>query len=168
MGCSGQNPPAYRHHKENPMRSGLLQALTAIALCGAPLQAALAQAHEAEAGVHTMRASVVPSSQLSSEAAREHDIAVADDLGVLNVVVLERKQGDERSVPAEISATRIDLVGRVETVEMREMRANDGVSYLGSFRAKDATVARYRIEALPAGVTQPLIVEFEERFHVPR
>lgn len=150
------------------MRSGLLQTLTAIALFGAPLQAALAQVHVAESGVHTLRASVVPSDRLSSEAAREHGIAVADDLGVLNVVVLERRQGAQPSVPAEISATRTDLSGRAETIEMREVRANDGVSYLGTFRVVASPTARFRIEALPAGATQTLSVEFEERFHVFR
>ena len=116
------------------MRSALFSVITAVALLGAPLQAALAQAHVAESGVHTMRASVVPSNSLSSAAAREHDITVADDRGVITVVVLERKQGAETSVPAHVSATRIDLSGRAETIEMREMRANGGVSYLGSFR----------------------------------
>ena len=159
------------------MRSGLLRVFTTIALFGLPLQAAMAQAHEAESDGHTMRVSVVPSNRLSSDAAREHGIAVADDRGVLNVVVFERgddpstpaqSSATERSVPAEISATRTDLVGRAETVEMREVRANGGVSYLGSFQVVDSPMARYRIEALPAGVTQPLSVEFEERFHIPR
>jgi len=150
------------------MRSALLQVFTAIAFCGAPLQAALAQAHVAESGLHTMRANIVPSNQLSSEAAREHGITVADDRGVLNVVVLERNEGNQRSVPAEISATRTDLAGRPETIEMREVRANGGVSYLGSFRVVDSPRAQFRIEALPAGGGQPLTVEFEERFHVPR
>lgn len=154
------------------MRSGLLQVFTVIAFFGAPLQAALAQAHVAESGGHTLRASVMPSNQLLSEVAREHGIVIADDRGVLNVVVLEVEQGEKqsgpRSVPAEISATRIDLLGRVETVEMREVRANGGVSYLGSFEVVDSPMARYLIEALPAGVAQPLSVEFEERFHEPR
>jgi hypothetical protein len=150
------------------MRSGLLQVLNAMVLFAAPLQAALAQVYTAESGAHTMRASVVPSDRLSSEAARQHGIAVADDLGVLNVVVLERRQGAQPSVPAEISATRIDLSGRAETIEMREVRANDGVSYFGTFRVVASPTARFRIEALPAGVTQPLSVEFDERFHVTR
>lgn len=51
---------------------------------------------------------------------------------------------------------------------MREMRANGGVSYLGSFRVVASPTARFRVEALPAGAAQPLSVEFEERFHVSR
>lgn len=150
------------------MHSRVLSLITAIALAGAPLQGALAQAHVAESGVHTLRASVVPSNMLSSDSAREHGIPVADDRGVLTVVVIERKQGGERSVAAQVSATRTDLAGRAETIEMREMRVNDGVSYLGSFRVVASPRASFRIEALPAGAAQPLSVEFEERFHVSR
>lgn len=173
IGCetirfSGTSPPAARHHQETLMRSGLMPVFTAIAMFGAPLQAALAQVHVAESDAYTMRASVVPSNQLSSEAAREHGISVSGDRGVINVVVLERKQDAERSVPAKVSATRSELSGRVESIEMREMRANGGVSYLGSFDVVVSPTARYRIEALPAGAAQPLSVEFEERFHIGR
>jgi hypothetical protein len=150
------------------MYSRLLSLFTAVALCGAPLHSAMAQAHVAESGAHTLRASVVPSNRLSSEAAREQGITVADDRGVLTVVVLQGEQGQQRSVPAQVSATRIDLSGRMEPIDMREVRTGGGVSYLGTFRVVTSPTARFRVEAVPTGASQPLGVEFEERFHVPR
>jgi len=152
----------------NTMNSKLVQVLATIALLCAPMQSALAQAHVSESGLHTLRASVMPSNRLSSEAARTHGIPVADDHGVLNVVVLERRQGDERSVPAQISAIRTDLAGRAETIAMQEVRANSGVSCIGNFRVISSPTARFHIEALPERNVQALSVELEERFFVPR
>jgi len=149
------------------MRSGWLEIFVTLAVLCLPLQAAHAQAHVTESGTHTVRASVVHSNLLSPEAARQHGISVADDRGVLNVVVLEGKPGHQQSVSAEVSAVRTDLVGRAETIAMREVRVNDGVSYIGSFTAEISPTARFRIEVLPVGVTQPLSVEFEERFFTP-
>ena len=150
------------------MRSRVLQCLAAAAILAAALPLAWGQAHIAESGVHTMRASIVPSTALATESARAHGIEVAADRGVINVVVLERGDGGQRPVPAEVSATRTDLIGRPETIEMREIRANSGISYLGTFTVHKSRTARFQISAWPAQASQPLTVEFDERFHVPR
>ncbi len=150
------------------MRSKLLQRLALAAVLGAALPLAWGQAHVAESAVHTMRASVAPSGALATESARAHGIDVAADRGVVNVVVLERGDAGQRPVPAEVSATRTDLAGRPETIEMREIRANGGISYFGTFTVHTSPTARFRISARPAKAGQPLTVEFEERFTVPR
>jgi len=75
------------------MRPQVLRFFVAITLLSAPLHA-LTQVHVDESGTHTMRVGVVPSNMLSGDAAREHGIAVSDNRGVLNVVVLERRQGN--------------------------------------------------------------------------
>ncbi|MDQ3445989.1 MAG: DUF4426 domain-containing protein [Pseudomonadota bacterium] len=150
------------------MRSKLLQRLASAAVLSAALPLAWGQAHVAESGVHTMRASVTPSAALATETARAHGIDVAADRGVVNVVVLERGDAGQRPVPAEVSATRTDLAGRPETIEMREIRANGGISYLGTFTVLTSPTARFRISARPAKAGQPLTVEFEERFPLAR
>jgi len=150
------------------MRTNLLQRLALAAVLGAALPLAWGQAHVVESGVHTLRVSVVPSATLATETARAHGIDVAADRGVVNVVVLERGDVGQRPVPAEVSVTRTDLVGRPETIQMREVRTNGGISYFGTFTVHASPTARFRISARPAKAVQPLTVEFEERFFVPR
>lgn len=146
----------------------LLRALAFASILGAAAPApALAQPYVAEAGPYTMRASVVPSQQLAAATAREHGVQTAADRGVLNVVVLERSEGGApRPVPAEVDATRINLVGQPESIPMREMRVNDGISYLGTFEFSPLRTLRFAVRATPSGSGETLAVEFDHRFVV--
>jgi hypothetical protein len=127
---------------------------------------ALAQVHVVEGGAYTLRANAVHSDELPSSTASQHGIERAADRGVLNVVVLERRDGRQRPVRAQVHAARFNLLGQEEPIEMRAVEANGRVSYLGSFGFGPLRNMLFRVTATPAGSSDALTVEFEERFVV--
>lgn len=112
----------------------------------------------------TLRANVSRTEFLPDAMAREHGIKAEPDLALLNVVVLATPP-DGQSVPvaAELSAQYENLVGQITVIEMRPVKANGNVSYIGTLDASAARVFRLVIEAQPAGAAQPLQMNFEVR-----
>lgn len=120
--------------------------------------------HVQEFGRYTVQANAVGSEVLAEGAAAQHGIERAADRGVLNVVVLER-QGERRvTVPARVTAVKDNLLGQTEPIDMREIRQNGRVSYLGTFGFAPLRNFRFTLTVQPEGRSEPLTLEFEDRF----
>jgi hypothetical protein len=117
---------------------------------------------------YKLQASALRSGMLPAPAAERHGIDVAADRGVLNVVVLKEQDGKQVTVPAEVTAIAINLLRETEPIEMREVKENDHVSYIGSFGFQPLRNLRFVINALPQGAIEPIALEFEDRFVVPK
>lgn len=122
--------------------------------------------HVSEFGPYTLRASAIGSEVLPPGTAERHDIDRAADRGVLNLVILERRDGRQVTVPATVTASKDNLLGQNEEIAMREVRENGRVSYLGSFGFAPLRNLRFTITARPAGSSDTLRIEFEDRFLV--
>lgn len=129
-------------------------------------QLANAQAeHVIQAGSYTLRASALNSEFIPSSVAKEHNIDRAPDRGVMNVVVLRKNAGGkDATVPAEVIAYQRNLIGQRETIEMRPVKQNDRITYLGTFDFDSPSNLHFIIEAKPQGSDENITLEFEERF----
>lgn len=117
-------------------------------------------------GPYTVRASATQSQMLAPATAARHGIEPAADRGVLNVVVLERRaDGGQVTVPALVAASKTNLLGQSVPIEMREIRENERVSYLGSFEFAPMRNLRFELSVQPAG-SKPLLLRFEDQFVV--
>jgi hypothetical protein len=117
---------------------------------------------------YKLQASALRSRMLPAPAAERHGIDVAADRGILNVVVMKEQDGKQVTVPAEITAITINLLRQTEPIEMRKVIENEHVSYIGSFAYQPLRNLRFVINALPQGGVDPIALEFEDRFVVPR
>jgi hypothetical protein len=142
---------------------GLLVLLAAVAM---PV---LAQVHEESKGGYLVRSSTVKSTLIDPDAALSVGIAPAPDRAVLNVVVLG--PGDrpiqERNMPAKVTVTMRRLTGKVEPVDMREVRVNNMVSYLGSYKFVPREILEFEIHAQPQGSTQDIRLAYSDRMWAP-
>jgi Domain of unknown function (DUF4426) len=146
----------------------LLSLLVSIAAAQGSIDTDITQhgihSHLVKDGPYTMRASTLQSDSLTPAIAQRHGITVAPDRGILNVVVL-KQQGDTRvTVPTDITAISINLLGQTEPISMREVIENDHVSYIGSFGFQPLRNLRFVINAKPRGGIEPFALEFEDRF----
>jgi hypothetical protein len=85
--------------------------------------------------------------------------------GVLNVVVLRDRDGAAapRTVAAEVWVKVTDLLGQVTEIQMRPMRANERVSYLGTFDVEGRGPLRFELQVQPPG--EPVAtIDFQRRF----
>ncbi len=124
------------------------------------------QVHVSEFGRYTLRANAISSDVLPTSTAKRHGIEQASDRGVLNLVILEREGKRQVTVRAEVTASKDNQLGQHEEIEMRAIEENGRVSYLGTFRFAPLRNFRFTITALPAGASEPLKIEFEDRFVV--
>lgn len=143
------------------MRPLFISTAIALALIGA---AADAQVHVAERGVYTVRANAIASDWLPAAIANAHGIQRDRERGVLNVVVLERRDAGQRTIPAQVVVTVRNLLGQEEPITMRTIKENGRVSYLGTFAYSPLRHLRFSITATPAGASQALTVEFDDTF----
>jgi hypothetical protein len=134
----------------------LLSALTA---------GAWAQSHEVERGGVVLRSSSVASDRISPETAKLHGINQSPDRAVINVVLLSDQPGMQKTLPALVSASTRSLSGDRTPIEMREMRANDRVSYIGSYVFSHREVLDFEVTAQPMGAPsqEPLTLRYQER-----
>lgn len=110
----------------------------------------------------TIRANVSPTEQLPEAMARQYGIEAGPSLYLVNVVVLEhRPEGQPVPVPVNLSAHYESPAGQVTDIDMREIEANDRVSYVGTLDTSAQRVFQFVIEAQPDGADQPLKMDFE-------
>jgi hypothetical protein len=124
--------------------------------------------HEVISKPYKLQASALRSGMLPAAAAARHGIDVAADRGVLNVLVLKEQDGRQVTVPADITAITIDLLGQTEPIEMRKVFENEHISYIGSFTYQPRQNLRFVIDASPRAGIEHLVLEFEDTFEAPR
>lgn len=129
---------------------------------------AMAQARVVEAGDYTLRVNTLPSDNLPVDVADRLGIEQSADRGILHAVILRRSDGSQVAVAAQVDAIRDNLMGKTEAIAMRPVRANDRVSYMGSFEYGPLRNYRFVVTAVPPGSSDPLVVEFEDSFRVSR
>jgi hypothetical protein len=118
--------------------------------------------HVVEFDGYTLRANVSPTDVLPGDMAREYGIEPEPDLVLLNLVIL-KNQPDRQPTPVsgEVSAQHESLIGHVETIDMRAVETDGHVSYIGTLDASGQRLFQLVIEAQPAGIDQPLQMNFE-------
>ncbi|WP_404417544.1 DUF4426 domain-containing protein [Marinospirillum sp.] len=110
----------------------------------------------------TLRANVSPTEYLSDAMAQQHGIEADPSLVMLNVVILE-KRPEQRpvTVSGELSVFYESLTGRDTDIDMRSVKTNDGISYIGTLDTSEQRFFAFVIEAQPEGTDEPLQMNFE-------
>jgi hypothetical protein len=124
---------------------------------------AAAQPLEVRRGDLVLRSSTVSSEQIASAAAARHGIEPASNRAVLNVVLMRGKE--QQTVPAEVTASIRNLAGVRQSVDMREVRENERVSYIGTYEFLPREVVDVEIQARPLrpAKSRPLTLSYRER-----
>lgn len=124
---------------------------------------AQAQAHVQESDRHRLQANIVAANTLPEISARAHGIDPDPDRAVLNVVVLRGPQGTGETVRAEVEASYTVLAGVERGIDMREVVANDRVSYIGTFPIPgERTELTMHVVARPLDGGEPLELSFRD------
>ena len=124
-----------------------------------------AQREEVERGGEVQRSSSVASDSISTESARLYGINCSPDRAVINVVLLTDQPGMQKTLPALVSVSTRSLSGDNTAIEMREVRANDRVSYMGSYVFSPREVFDFEVTAQPTVTPsqEPLTLRYRER-----
>ncbi|NKI35029.1 DUF4426 domain-containing protein [Wenzhouxiangella sp. XN79A] len=143
-----------------PVRA-LLRAVAAALL----LAAGAAPAQQAERfGPYEVHYNALNTNLLTPEVARAYGIQRAGTRAMLNVTVLHTE--DNRAVPATVTASATNLTNQRRSIELREVRDQEAIYYLGTFRVTDEEWMNFSIEVQPEGrVGPPFTFSFRQQFY---
>ena len=143
------------------MRNSLFPAALALAsacICGPANANEVARLGELE--VHS---EAVPTTELTSEAARKYNITPAADRGLLTVTLIRKgNRGKAESIEGQVYAGGFTHDNRLFTIPIREIHQDNGVYYLGEYRINSPGTIRFLVNANVAG--KPMKVDFSRSF----
>lgn len=137
--------------------------LAALMLMLAASSSAWPQAHTRQFGDYTLRVSTAGTQNLSPETAREHGIERSPRRAVLNVTVLTKEAGVDKTVPAKVQAYVRNLSGHRRDIDMRETLAGGRVSYMGTYDFVHGEVLDFTITAQPEGSSETMSMSYRDR-----
>lgn len=117
-----------------------------------PSSAASAQGEAiARVGNISVRASPIQTSMLNPAVALQYGIERGDNTVLLLVAVRQGTEANETSLPAQITASAIDLRGHRQAIVMRELRTGDLIDYIGTVETALPETLRFDVKAVRDG-----------------
>jgi len=112
-------------------------------------------------GDYEIHYNAMPTGMLNAEVAQGYGIVRSRSRGLLMLTVMH--EGDP--VSARIDALARDADDRLREVDLREVRQQSWVSYVGTFAVEDAEALRFEIEVQPeAAEAGPFRLGFRQSF----
>lgn len=138
-----------------------------LAACGGqgPADGNGLQPHQEELRVRdvTIRANLVPTRNLAPAMASGYGIERGDDVVMLMVGVRTDRDGQQVTVPARVTATRVDLRGNRAPVDLRELEAGGFVDHVGTFRVEPPETLTFEVDVRRDG-EPPATLRFNHDF----
>lgn len=117
------------------------------------------------AGGFTIHYNAFPTATLTPEVAKAYGIQRSKVRGMLNVSVIEEKEGTTgTSVTADVGVKTVILTGQSTPLPMREIKEQDAVYYVGEFPVRNEEKVNFIIEVTPEGSTETIVVNMEQQF----
>lgn len=143
--------------------STFLVAVATALLLAVPLTAVAERAHrEGDTIVHY---NALPTTVLGADVATRYHIERSMHRGFVNIAVLRVQPDDtEIAVPAIIKANATSLIGQRQSIELREIRDQDAIYYIGEFTIRGEELLRFDLDVKPQGNDRSIRVQFEQSF----
>lgn len=126
----------------------------------------LAQQAE-DMGQHLVHYNTMNTSQLSREVAGSYNIQRSGTRGLLNIAVLRKEEeGLNTPVSARVQASATNLAGQRRDLEMREIRDQDAIYYVATFRFHNEEQLNFRVSVQPEGQDRAREFTFRQQFYV--
>ncbi len=128
--------------------------------------AAPAVAQQAETfGPYRVHYNALNTNLLTPDVARSYGIQRAGTRAMLNVTVLDADAVE--AIPARITATATNLTGQRRDIELREIREQDAIYYIGTFRVHNEETLNFAVQVSPEGHQgDPFAFDFRQQFFV--
>lgn len=121
-----------------------------------------------QAGDVTVHYNALPTTNISAEVAHQYGITRSASRALLNVAVRKGVPGEDKAVPAVVTAAATNLNGQRQELRMREVREGEAVYYLGETRIADKETLTFEITIATEGADSPLRASFQQQFFVSR
>ena len=136
--------------------------LSFTALISAPLAAQQAETF----GEYDIHYSAINTLQLSPQVARAYGIQRSSNQAMINIAVLRTGGEEDEPVSATVTAQTVNLTGQRRDIEMREIRDQGAIYYIGTFRITNEERITFRLGVQPEGRITPYEFTFQQQFYV--
>lgn len=105
---------------------------------------------------------------LPPQVAQGYGIQRSSSRALVNITVMKKGETGEDvdAVPAQIEVNAKNLTGQRREVELREIRDGDGaIYYVGELPVHNLETYQFKLQILPEGETEPLLVDFRQQFY---
>lgn len=142
------------------------RSLFTLLLLAALILAGPASAQQAETfGNYEVHYNALNTNLLSPEVAQVYGIQRAGTRAMLSMTVLDAESGEP--VAATITAGAINLTGQRREIDIREIRDQDAIYYIGTFRIANEETLNFSVAVSPEGHTDaPYQLTFRQQFFV--
>jgi hypothetical protein len=105
---------------------------------------------------------------LTPEVASAYGIQRSGSQAMLNITVVKKPASDDAMatpVAAAVEASAVNLTGQRRDIELREVRDQDAIYYIGAFRIHDQETLQFSVSVKPEGHDGPAeTFEFQQQF----
>ncbi len=140
-------------------------AVTSLAMIAFCLSVSAASAQVEQINDHVIHYNTLNTSLLTPDVARSYGIQRSANRALLNIAVLrEDDQGLNIPVTASVSAVAVNLAGQRRVLDMQEIRDQDAIYYIGTFRIHDQEHLNFQIQVQPEGARRSHQFTFRQQF----
>lgn len=106
------------------------------------------------------------SSFLSEKVAAAYGIERSRSVGYLSISILHKEKGQSMHLPVagKVTGTIRNLVGQSRDLSFKEVREQDAVYYISTFKIDDEDMYNLHIKAIPENHKRTYDVKFSQRF----
>jgi hypothetical protein len=144
------------------------QFLTALLMLGAFFFSMAGEAQQSQDfGDYVVHYNALNTNLIPPQVAQGYGIQRSSSRALLNVTVLKKVMGSPGTpVNAMVTATGTNLTGQKRDIKIRRSDDPEGaIYYLGEFPVHNLETYRFDINVKIDGVSEPLVVKFEQQFY---
>lgn len=120
-----------------------------------------------DVGDYVIHYNALPTDLLDRNVARSYNITRSKSRGMLNVAVLKKLAGTPgMPVAATVTAYSTNLNSQINEFEMREIREQNAIYYIGEFNVRNQETLTFDITVSPEKNTPPRTIKFQRQFFV--
>lgn len=121
----------------------------------------------AEFGSYVIHVNAMTSDGLTPEIAQSYGITRSEDLGLINLVVLEKTDGPgmDQPVPAQVKLATANLTGQLKNVRLQEIRDGVSIYYIGTMPVENRETINFDFDIRPEGSDRTLLARYSHEFY---
>lgn len=125
--------------------------------------AGVASANSKNFGDYTLIWSVLPSTFLTPEVAKENNLQRSKSIGIVNVAILKTKaDGTQSPVAGQVEGKVSNDIQQVRFLAFRRIQEGDAVYFIAEYQYATAELLTFNVTARPSGHNQELAVRFSQ------
>lgn len=123
--------------------------------------AGLTQAASKDFGEYTVTWSVLPSTFLTPEVAKENNLQRSKSIGIVNVAIMKSNDdGTQSPVTGQVEGKVSNDIQQVRFLAFRRIQEGDAVYFIAEYQYGSSELLTFNVTARPSGHAQDLPVRF--------